>query len=179
MIPHPKPEAVSEPDSIESARASRPVEEPAGDRFPAVPAPAVAGSGRPRVLVVDDDAEMRAYLEEELQEAGYEANSAPSVIDALISLLGGDYDVIVLDWKMPLLDGFELLASATRCSLNVPIIFVSAYSRPEIAFRAIRDGAFAFIPKPFPLSRLLTEIEEALSIAKVSMRPRRQRTVDA
>ncbi len=128
---------------------------------------------RARVLVVDDDAEMRAYLEEELREAGYETLSAPNAIDGLIALLGEKPDVIVLDWKMPLLDGFSLLGSISRCAPGTPVIFVTAYGRPEISFKAMHDGAFAFIPKPFPLSRLLTEIEDALSIATASRRPRR------
>jgi len=116
-----------------------------------------------RLLVVDDDRDMRAYLEDELREAGYAVRTAADAIDGLITLLGETPDVVVLDWKMPIINGLTLLSSIRRCAPDVPVILVSAYAPPETAVRALREGAHAFLAKPFAISQLLEEIEGALS----------------
>lgn len=115
-----------------------------------------------RLLVVDDDRDMRAYLEDELRDAGYSVRTAADAIDGLITLLGETPDVVVLDWKMPIIDGLTLLSSIRRCAPAVPVILVSAHAPPETAAQALREGAHAFLAKPFALSQLLDEIEGAL-----------------
>jgi len=117
---------------------------------------------RPKVLVVDDDAAMRDVIEEFLLEEGYDVATAPNVFTGLIEALAGKPDVILLDWKMPGLDGFRLLQSVERCIPDVPVIFVSGYIRPEVSLHALELGAAAVLSKPFALERLLTEIQDAL-----------------
>ena len=63
---------------------------------------------------------------------------------------------------MPDLDGFALLSAVRRCFTDVPVIFVTAFARPDIEKRALEEGAFGFLPKPFRLSVLVAEIERAL-----------------
>jgi two-component system cell cycle sensor histidine kinase/response regulator CckA len=118
--------------------------------------------GRGRVLVVDDDEAMRAFLEEELRDEGFQVTGAPDTLSALIHLLGKVVDVLVVDWKMPTQDGFYLLSTVRRSHPKLPVIFVTAYARPEIQRRALECGAFGFLAKPFPLGGLVREIEEAL-----------------
>lgn len=121
-----------------------------------------AGLDEARVLVVEDDEEMRSFLEESLREEGYLVMSASNTLSAIVSLMGGRADVLIVDWKMPDLDGFSLLSAVRRCFAEVPVIFVTAFARPEIESRALDEGAFAFLPKPFRLSVLVAEIERAL-----------------
>jgi DNA-binding response OmpR family regulator len=121
-----------------------------------------AGLDEARVLVVEDDEAMRAFLEESLYDEGYAVTTASTTLSAIVTLLGGQADVLIVDWKMPDLDGFALLAAVKRCFTNVPVIFVTAFARPEIEKRALDEGAFSFLPKPFRLSVLVAEIERAL-----------------
>jgi len=130
-----------------------------------------AGLDEARVLVVEDDEEMRSFLEESLREEGYLVMSASNTLSAIVSLMGGRADVLVVDWKMPDLDGFALLSAVRRCFVEVPVIFVTAFARPEIESRALDEGAFAFLPKPFRLSVLVAEIERALRSRPVPRGP--------
>lgn len=111
---------------------------------------------------MDDDEAMRTFLEEALRDEGYLVTGAPDTLSALIHLLGKAADVMVVDWKMPDLDGFSLLRSVRRCYPALPVIFVTAFARPEIQRRALESGAFGFLAKPFPVSTLLLEIQEAM-----------------
>lgn len=115
-----------------------------------------------RVLVVEDDDAMRAFLEESLREEGYVVKTACNTLSAIVNLIGDRPDVLVVDWKMPDLDGFALLSAVRRCFPDVPVIFVTAFARPEIEKRALTQGAFSFLPKPFRLSVLVAEIQRAL-----------------
>jgi DNA-binding response OmpR family regulator len=121
-----------------------------------------AGLDETRVLVVEDDDAMRAFLEESLREEGYAVTTASNTLSAIVTLLGGQADVLIVDWKMPDLDGFALLSAVRRCFTNVPVIFVTAFARPDVEKRALEAGAFSFLPKPFRLSVLVAEIERAL-----------------
>ncbi len=112
--------------------------------------------------MVDDDEAMRVFLEEALRDEGYQVTGAPDTLSALIHLLGKAADVLVVDWKMPDLDGFSLLESVRRCHPALPVIFVTAYARPEIQRRALENGAFGFLAKPFPVSGLLFQVQEAM-----------------
>lgn len=158
LVQQPLPETLELP-AAEARRATP-------DRVPLEQAPGAveAKARRARILVVEDDAEMRAYLGEELSDEGYEVEGAPNAIEGLMSVMHDPPDVIVLDWKMPFLDGFEFLGSVTRCMPNTPVIFVTAYGRREISLKATSRGAFAFLPKPFPISRLLEEIASAIAL---------------
>src|SRR2546428_12040542 len=121
-----------------------------------------AGLDEARVLVVEDDEAMRAFLEESLREEGYAVTTASNTLSAIVTLLGGQADILIVDWKMPDLDGFALLSAVRRCFTDVPVIFVTAFARPDIEKRALEEGAFSFLPKPFRLSVLVAEIERAL-----------------
>ena len=121
-----------------------------------------AGLDEARVLVVEDDDEMRSFLEESLKEEGYTVAVASNTLSAIVALMCDRVDVTVIDWKMPDLDGFALLSAVQRCFSRVPVIFVTAFARPDVKERALQEGAFSFLSKPFRLSVLVTEIERAL-----------------
>src|SRR3989442_191026 len=121
-----------------------------------------SGLDEARVLVVEDDEAMRTFLDESLREEGYVVRTASNTLSAIVTLLADRADVLVIDWKMPDLDGFALLSAVRRCFPELPIIFVTAFARPEIERRALEEGAFSFLPKPFRLSVLVAEIQRAL-----------------
>src|SRR2546427_970802 len=121
-----------------------------------------AGLDEARVLVVEDDEAMRTFLDESLREEGYVVRTASNTLSAIVTLLADRADILVIDWKMPDLDGFALLSAVGRCFPELPVIFVTAFARPEIERRALEQGAFSFLPKPFRLSVLVAEIQRAL-----------------
>src|SRR5260221_211766 len=94
-----------------------------------------------RVLIVDDDREIRSLLEETLSEEGYSPLTAPDALSALILLLGEGADILVTDWKMPTADGLDLLDSVRRCLPNLPVIFLTAYADALLKKQAMSRGA--------------------------------------
>ena len=126
---------------------------------------------RPLALVVDDDLEMREMIADFLRDEGLDVETSPNVLSAVVALLRKKPQVLIVDWIMPALDGFQLLRNVELLRPDLPVIFISAYVRPEVALMAIEKGAFAVLSKPFPLSRLLTEVRDALE--EPAERPRR------
>ena len=110
-----------------------------------------AVSGR-RVLVVDDDPDIRALLVAALSDDGYEAKSAENGRDALDVLDRFPADVIVLDLMMPVMDGWTF-AERMKEKWAIPIVVLSAAT--EVRKHADRLGAADVIPKPFDLDTLL------------------------
>src|SRR2546428_10683219 len=109
-----------------------------------------SGLDEARVLVVEDDEAMRTFLDESLREEGYVVRTASNTLSAIVTLLADRADVLVIDWKMPDLDGFALLSAVRRCFPELPVIFVTAFARPEIERRALEAGGVRFFPKPVP-----------------------------
>src|SRR3989454_8583525 len=105
---------------------------------------------------------MRTFLDESLREEGYVVRTASNTLSAIVTLLADRADILVIDWKMPDLDGFALLSAVRRCFPELPVIFVTAFARPEIERRALEQGAFSFPPKPVRLSVLVAEIQRGL-----------------
>jgi len=112
------------------------------------------------ILVVDDDLDVREALCEVLDDDGYQVSSAINGADALAQLASGlDPDLIVLDWKMPVMDGYGFLAkrAADPVLARIPVIVVSA----TVDDRVHTIDAFP-IRKPINLSHLLREIEQRI-----------------
>ena len=107
------------------------------------------------ILVVDDDAAMRQMLVEQLRDHGYDARAVPGVEPALESLARDSFHAVLCDVQMTSRDGFELLEEATRRGVPAPVVLMSAFSTPEMERRALAEGAFAFLSKPFGERELL------------------------
>jgi CheY-like chemotaxis protein len=116
-----------------------------------------------KILVVEDDAEMRSLLEETLREEGYQAIGAPDTLSAMITLFAEGADLIVTDWKMPAMDGLELLKCVKRYHPALGVVFVTAYAHPDLRRRALENGASSFLAKPFRRETLLDHIRAALA----------------
>ncbi len=117
---------------------------------------------KPRILVVDDEASIRSSLRMILQHAGYMFLEAASGQDALERVSTDAPDVMILDVKMPGMDGLEVLEVLRRQGVAVPVLVVSGHGDIETAVRATKLGAFNFIEKPFGEERVLVEIRNAL-----------------
>lgn len=117
-----------------------------------------------RLLIAEDDADMRDLLQEVLEEAGHETVLA-SDGRAALALLQHDQeplDLLITDVQMPLLKGDELLRAARTRRAEVPVIVITAFGSVEQAVELVKAGAFQYITKPFKTAELLATIEQAL-----------------
>jgi DNA-binding NtrC family response regulator len=115
-----------------------------------------------RVLLVEDDAEMRALLEEEMREAGLEVCAAASGQEALARLDAGPADVVVTDMEMPGMRGSDLLAAVRTRDPDLPVVIITAFGSIESAVEAVKAGAWHYVAKPFRIEQLLLTLDNAL-----------------
>ncbi len=135
------------------------VSEPAiqdGGAPPARPAP------RARILVVDDQKNMRTTTALVLRQEGYEVAEAESGEAALARLLDEPFDVVLTDLRMEPLGGLAVLRGATEVSPSTQVIVMTGYGTVESAVAAMQAGAHDYISKPFKDSELLMRVERAL-----------------
>jgi two-component system response regulator HydG len=114
------------------------------------------------LLVADDDPGLRESLERTLSREGYRVVLAPDGQAALERLQGGGIDLIVTDLKMPGLTGLELLRAAKAIAPDIDVILLTAFGTVEEAVKAMKDGAYDFLTKPFRREQLLKLIDKAL-----------------
>ena len=116
-----------------------------------------------RVLVVDDDEDMRAALSEALARLGLSTETATDGEDGLRKVEADRFDLVISDIKMPNMGGIELLAKIKEVSPELPVIMMTAYGSVETSVEAIRAGASDYILKPFSSDILENSISRILS----------------
>ncbi|MFQ5898322.1 MAG: sigma-54-dependent transcriptional regulator [Candidatus Methylomirabilia bacterium] len=114
------------------------------------------------LLVVDDDPAVRQSLERTLMREGYQVVLASDGEVALERLRDRNADLVLADLKMPGLSGLELLRAAKVIAPDVDVIMLTAFGTVEEAVKAIKDGAYDFLTKPFQRNQLLRLIRQAL-----------------
>ena len=119
-----------------------------------------------KILVVDDEKSIRNTLRDILGYENYEVSDADSGITALEMLKQSEFDVILLDIKMPQMDGIEALDHILN-EYETPVIMISGHGTIETAVEAIKKGAFDYIAKPLDLNRLLVTIRNALDKSRL------------
>lgn len=119
------------------------------------------GSGR-CVHIVDDDEAIRRSVAFMLKTAGYRVNSWPSGTAFLKEAKQAEPGCILLDVRMPDMDGLEVQAELARRGIALPVVIVTGHGDIAIAVRAMKAGAVDFIEKPFQKEVLLSAIELAL-----------------
>ena len=120
------------------------------------------GRRLPTILVVDDEAAIRQTLEQLLTYERYEVRSAADGAAALALLADTKIDAMLLDIKMPDMDGFEVLEKMGEAGHDVPVVVVSGHGNVETAVEAVRKGAYDFLEKPLDRSRLLLTLQNCL-----------------
>lgn len=114
------------------------------------------------LLVVDDDASVVSWLEDDLRAAGYEVHGATSGAAALQMLEQHAFDLVISDVEMPGMRGPELLAAIHARKPSQLVLLISGFGTIELAVESVRAGACDFIAKPFPFEALVQAIERAL-----------------
>ena len=123
---------------------------------------APAGGGRPRVLVVDDEASIRDLLSKTLALAEYDVDLAPDGRAALERLRILPYDLLITDLKMPGVDGLAVIREARRLKADIPVIIITGFSTEASAIEAVNLGVSGYLTKPFRVPRVLAAAAKAL-----------------
>jgi DNA-binding NtrC family response regulator len=124
-----------------------------------------------RIVIVDDDGEMRALLGDFLSKQGYEITPFKLATEALAALSPkgelargterGDLDLILSDIKMPEMDGLEFTSRIQGLRPEVPVILMTAFGSIETAIEAMKRGAYHYIVKPFKLAEIDVSVKRA------------------
>src|SRR5579862_6932356 len=140
-----------------------------GSRTPSgAPAPAAAparpagASARPRILVVDDEASIRDLLAKTLALAEYDVDVAPDGRSALERMRLYPYDLLIVDLKMPGMDGLAVIREAKRYRADLPVIIITGYSTESSAIDAVNLGVAGYLTKPFRVPQVLAAAAKAL-----------------
>src|ERR1700741_118225 len=116
-----------------------------------------------RILVVDDEVEIRESLETLLDMEGYEVDLAASGADGERRLEQRAYDLVLLDLMMPDKSGMEVLRDVRERDRHTPIFMITAYGTVEAAVQAVKLGANDYLAKPWDNEKLLIEIERVIA----------------
>jgi DNA-binding NtrC family response regulator len=118
-----------------------------------------------KILVVDDDTELRANLSEVLQGAGYETFEATSGQEACDVARTGDFDIVLLDLMMPRMSGMDVLGEMKKISPRSKVVMITAFATVGNAVEAIKKGASDYIAKPFKINELLITVRRVIEEA--------------
>lgn len=137
-------------------------------------------SKRRRVLVVDDEGDIRVIVGLNLDLAGMEFGEAKDGKEALEFLRTGTWDACLLDLAMPNVDGFEVLRALSdeRLVDQLAVIVLSAKGSPAVAIEALQLGAHAHLTKPFSPGAVARAAEELMQLSPEERRERRQEMID-
>ena len=115
-----------------------------------------------KILIVDDESSIRRTLREILEFEKYSVEEAADGMDCLVKVKREKYDVIILDIKMPKMDGMETLERLRILAPDIPVVMISGHADIDTAVDAVKKGAFDFISKPPDLNRLLITLRNAM-----------------
>jgi two-component system response regulator PilR (NtrC family) len=117
-----------------------------------------------RVLVIDDEADIRELIDLTLSRMGLAADCAGSVAEAMNYLKGNSYQLCLTDMRLPDGDGLEIVRYLNESGSDVPVAVITAYGNAENAVAALKAGAFDYLAKPVSLEQLRTLVKSALRL---------------
>ena len=135
-----------------------------------------------RILIIDDEKDIRDSISGILNDEGYNSVTAKNSQEALIKINDNTFDIIILDvWlNNSELDGIQLLKEIKKIDAEIPVLIISGHGNIEIAVDAIKNGAYEFIEKPFSSERLLLTIKRSIetSLFKIENKSLKQKNID-
>ncbi|MDQ0287328.1 two-component system response regulator AtoC [Desulfofundulus luciae] len=121
------------------------------------------------VLVVDDEESVCEFLTEVLEDAGYRVQTAQDGPRALELISQNPPDAVLLDIRMPELDGMQVMDRIQQQDNRLPVILMTAFGTTEMAIQAMKAGAFDYIIKPFNLDELVLTVKKAVTMRQLAM----------
>ncbi len=120
------------------------------------------------ILVIEDKESMRAMLKQTLEAEGYQVITAQDGAEGIKRLADERIGLVLTDLKLPKKDGFEVIRAAKQENPLLPVIIMTAYGTIETAVKAVKEGAYDFLTKPFDTGHLLVLILRALNTTRVA-----------
>ncbi len=117
-----------------------------------------------KVLVVDDEEDIVEVIQDRLEAYGFTVVSARTGVEALEKLSLGKFDGILLDIRMPEMDGLKALERIRATDKKIPVIIITAFSNKDAALEALFKEANDYILKPFEWEELKAKIERVCNI---------------
>lgn len=114
-----------------------------------------------KILIVDDDADIRVVLRDAVKNWGFSVSDAKDGEQAILMLMREHFDIVISDLMMPALDGLTLLQKIKELNKEILVIIITGYATIETAVKAINAGAYDYIAKPFSLDELMVVIRNA------------------
>ena len=115
-----------------------------------------------KILVVDDDQDVCDYLQDFLTREGYRVSTLVKPMDALLEIKEGRYQIVLLDIRMPELDGIQLLRQVRAIDSDVCVIIMTAYPSVDSAIDTMKADAFDYLRKPFDNEQLRDVVQRAV-----------------
>ena len=115
-----------------------------------------------RILIVDDEHYIRGVLTKLLSSEGFQSDTAEDVQEAMQKLAENEYEMVLTDVTMPGLDGFQLLQHVSNHYPEIAVMMITGVSDINLAVRALSNGAYDYVTKPFNLLELKSKIDNAL-----------------
>ena len=122
---------------------------------------------KPRILLIDDDASLRRVTEYNLSSAGFTVFGAASGREGLALFRNDEPDLVITDVQLGDLDGLQILAAVKKESPITPVLVITAFGSIELAVRAMQEGAFTFLAKPFDREALRLSCRKALEMREL------------
>jgi DNA-binding NtrC family response regulator len=129
----------------------------------------------PRILVVEDDTSMGFFLCETMNKEGYQAVLVPNGEDALSRLTREDFDLVILDLKLPRMSGMEVLTNIKRTNPDLTVIMITAHGSRSVALEALNKGAYDYFSKPFEINEMRIVVRRALEKTRLQEEVRQLR----
>ncbi len=124
-------------------------------------------STKGRILVIDDEYLIRWSLQQNLVEHGYEVFMTASAEEGLAVMEREDPNLVLLDIQLPGMSGMELLRGIKETRPECAVVMITATSDLSVAVRAMKDGAFDYLPKPFNLDEVRITVDKALETRRL------------
>lgn len=131
------------------------------------------GKDNVHILVVDDEEAVQQAQAVVLELAGYKVTTAGKGLDAIEKVRDKFYNVVMLDIKLPDINGFEVLKAIREIHEDTMVIIMTAYGSLDISIDAMNKGAYSYIFKPFNAGEALIIIEKCLEKQKLAMENKR------
>ena len=149
---------------------------PAKNRGPVTPKkPGGSKVAKEKILIIEDEKLIRFSLIDRLTKESFEVAEAEDGKTGLALLADNEYDLLILDYRLPDTDGLKILAQVRESHSEVPVILMTAYSTVENAVEAMRLGAYSYLTKPFNMDEMVLNVEKALETTTLRREVRRLR----
>ena len=126
-----------------------------------------------RILVVEDDKKIASFIVNGLKQNGYAVDHSTEGEDGLFRAQTVQYDVAIVDWMLPVLDGLKLIQQLRAGGVQTPVLILSAKASVDDRVKGLQAGADDYVTKPFAFSELLARVQALIRRASHTAEPTR------